>query len=160
MRLNRRFAVLAILLVIVLATSFLIVRVTEASIDYWLVTQEKFLPGLNSVSLGCENVGESDGEFKLVLKFTNVLFSNQTEMPYEGFDDSTVKVRFSLHKGELQEKRIYFTIPDNMKSFKIALICEKISLCLRSNPPDSTEFIYSWFNESYGFMRAIPASDN
>ena len=77
-------------------------------------------------------------------------------MPYELVNDSIVKIGFSLDKNESQQKRIYFTIPDNIKSFKINLKCEKVSLFLRSNPKYSTELIYSWFEEKFVFMRSVP----
>ena len=95
------------------------------------------------------------GIFKLELFFVNAFFPNQTEMPYELVGDSGVVVNFSLHKGEAQEKKIYFSIPETMKSFKINLKCEKVSLFLRSNPKYPTELIYSWFDEKFIFIRNV-----
>ena len=74
-------------------------------------------------------------------------------MPYELVNDSNVEVRFLLHKGESQQKKIYFTIPDNIKSFKINLDCEKESLFLKSNPVFPTELMYSWFDEKYAIIK-------
>jgi hypothetical protein len=134
----------------------LIIYSTEPSIDYWLETRENFSIGLQEISIYCKNSGESVGDFNLRIEFTNVVFSNQTKMPYELVNDAIVKIRFSLDKNESQQKKIYFKIPDNIKSFKINLKCEKLSLFLKSNPKFSTELIYSWFEEKFVFMRNIP----
>lgn len=65
--------------------------------------------GLNRIAIYCKNGGGMDGEFILVLTFNNASFSNQTERPYNQLDNSTMKFRFLLHKGESNEKIVYFS---------------------------------------------------
>lgn len=152
MRINKTHIALASL---ILATfiAWWTIETTEASIDYWMEKRESFSKGLNSITIYCKNWGESDGDFELKLEFINAYFSNQTEMPYRQVDESTVEVRFLLHKSESHQKKIYFTIPDDTKSFIIKLDCEKISPFLKSNPMFPTELMFSWYNDGNVFYR-------
>ena len=140
-------------LMLALFIAYWTIQTTEASIDYWMENQKSFPKGLNSITIYCKNGGESDGNFKLKLEFINASFSNQTEMPYSQIDESTVDVTFLLHKSESNQKKIYFTIPDNTTSFSIKLDCDKITLFMKSNPMFPNELMFWWENEINAFNR-------
>ena len=127
------------------------VETTEASIDYWLENRETFTKGLNSVTIYCKNGGGADGKFRLRLTFVNASFSNQTKKPYIQVDNSTVKIPFLLHKGESNQKRVYFTTNENVDEFSMKLSCIKISLFLKSNPRYPRELRYEWNEEARNF---------
>ena len=153
MRINKKHIALAIL-ILALFLGWLIIETTEASIDYWMELREAFTKGSNSITIYCKNVGESDGDFKLKLEFFNP-FSRQTELPYTEVNDSTIEVRFLLHKGESKQETIFFTIPDNVSDFAIKLDCVKISPLLKSNPKFPTELIYSYNSDYNEFWRVV-----
>ena len=114
--------------------------------------REAFTKGSNSITIYCKNVGESDGDFKLKLEFFNP-FSRQNELPYTEVNDSTIEVRFLLHKGESKQETIFFTIPDNVSDFAMKLDCVKISPLLKSNPKFPTELTYSYNSDYNEFWR-------
>lgn len=127
------------------------IETTQASIDYWLEKRETFSKGLNSITIYCKNGGETDGDFRLVLTFVNASFSNQTEKPYVQVDNSTAKFRFLLHKDETNQKRVYFTIHENVERFSIQLSFEKISPILKPNPMYPTALEYKWNEEGHNY---------
>ena len=153
MRINKKHIALAIL-ILALFLGWLVIETTEASIDYWMELREAFTKGSNSITIYCKNVGESDGDFKLKLEFFNP-FSRQTELPYTEVNDSTIEVRFLLHKGESKQETIFFTIPDNVNDFAMKLDCVKISPLLKSNPKFPTELIYSYNSDYNEFWRVV-----
>lgn len=153
MRINKKHIALAIL-ILALFLGWLVIETTEASIDYWMELREAFTKGSNSITIYCKNVGESDGDFKLKLEFFNP-FSRQTELPYTEVNDSTIEVRFLLHKGESKQETIFFTIPDNVSDFAMKLDCVKISPLLKSNPKFPTELIYSYNSDYNEFWRVV-----
>jgi hypothetical protein len=153
MRINKKHIALAIL-ILALFVGWLIIETTEASIDYWMELREAFTKGSNSITIYCKNVGESDGDFKLKLEFFNP-FSRQNELPYTEVNDSTIEVRFLLHKGESKQETIFFTIPDNVSDFAMKLDCVKISPLLKSNPKFPTELIYSYNSDYNEFWRIV-----
>ena len=150
MRLKMKYIALAALLVSIIALWWGI-ETTQASIDYWMDKQETFGKGLNSVTIRCKNGGEADGDFYLKLEFVNATFSNQTEKPYAQVDNSTVKCRFGLHKGESNSKQVYFLVDEHATSFFIKLSLEKITFFLKSNSMYPTELRYDWNEETQNF---------
>jgi len=152
MRVNKKHIALASL-ILALFLGWLIIESTEASIDYWMEKQEKFTKGSNSITIFCKNVGMSDGDFKLKLEFFNPTSSPQTELPYMQVNDSTIEVRFLLHKGESKQETIFFTISENVSHFAIKLDCVKISPLLKSNPKFPTELLYSYNSDYNEFWR-------
>ena len=150
MRLKMKYIALVALIVSIFGLWWAI-ETTQASIDYWIEKQETFAKGLNSITIRCSNGGEADGDFYLKLKFANASFSNQTEKPYLLVDNSTVKCRFGLHKGESNLKRVYFSIHENVRSFSIQLSLIKISYFLKSNRVYPTQLKYEWNEETENF---------
>ena len=140
MRLNRNHIAFGALIVSIIGLGWAI-NTTQPSIDYWLQKQDTLTKGSNSVIIYCKNGGESGGEFDLILEFVNASFSNLTEQPFTQVA-STVRVRFLLHKGESNSKKIYFTTPEKT-GFYLKLRSEKISFFLNSNPMFPTELRYN-----------------
>jgi hypothetical protein len=93
-------------LIVALAT----IQSTQASIDYWLQKPTAFSTGLSHITVYCRNGGGMDGDFNLVVKFTNATFSEQTELPYSQVDESTIKIKFILHKGDSNQKDLFFNV--------------------------------------------------
>jgi len=138
--------------VIAFAALWVSIQTNQASIDYWMEKKQTFTEGLGWFTVYCKNGGGMDGDFNLVLTFTNVTFSNQTELPYAVVDNSTVKFRYVLHKGESAQKTIYFSI-NQAESFSLALSLEKISFWDMLKPngmyPNSLE--YHWNEQEKNF---------
>ena len=151
MRLKMKYIALGALVVSIIALWWG-VETTQPSIDYWLQKPETFSVGLNSIIIYCKNGGATDGSFRLVLHFINVSFSNQTAQPYTLADNSTVKFRFLLHKGESNQKRVYFTIHENVDGFSIELSLEKISTFLKPNPMYPRALEYKWNEQENIFV--------
>lgn len=150
MRLKMKYIALAALVVSIVGLWWAI-ETTQASIDYWMDKEETFTRGLNSIKIRCKNGGEADGHFYLNVKFINASFSNQTGKPYSIVDDSTVKCKFGLHKGESNWKFIYFSVDENTRSFSIQLSLEKITFFLSSNPKYPTSLEYEWNEETENY---------
>jgi hypothetical protein len=93
-----------------------------------------------------------DGDFNLVVTFTNASFSSQTEMPYSQVDNSTVKLKFVLHKGDSGEKTVFFFVED-AAGFSVKVTLERTNflqfLFLKANDLFPTELRYQW-NSSQG----------
>lgn len=121
-------------------------QATQASVDYWLENLSIFMMGQNSVTIYCKNGGGMDGDFSLVVTFTNASFSDRTALPYLKVDNSTVKVRFLLHKGESNNKQIYFLVNAIVREFSIRLTFEKTNLAdaLKGNPIYSNLLTSKW----------------
>jgi hypothetical protein len=131
---------------------------TQASIDYWFDKPEvlHFVRGVNSITAYCKNGGGMDGDFSLIVTFVNVTFSNQTELPYAQVNNSTVKFRFLLHKGESNEKTVYFVVNDTTAEFSITLMLEKTDpiggfFFLKPNGMYPTQLSYQWNEENKCF---------
>jgi len=151
MRLKMKYIALAGVIVAIVALWWGI-ESTRASIDFWMEKEETFTKGLNSITIYCKNGGETDGEFYLVLTFVNASFSNQTALPYSQVDNSTVKFRFLLHKGESNQKALHFYVNETDR-FSIQLSLEKLSFfdVLKPNPMYPTELEYDWNEETETF---------
>ena len=145
MRVKMKYITLAGLIISAISVTWYI-GITQPSIDYWLEKPQPFIRGLNSITIYCKNGGESDGDFCLVVTFINASFSNQTEQPYLQVDNTTVKIRFLLHKMEQNEKKIYFYVNETVETFSIHLSLEKINWydILKPNPRYPTELEYEW----------------
>lgn len=130
------------------------IQTTQASVDYWLEKPETFKAGLNSITVYCKNGGQADGDFTLILHFVNASFSKQTAQPYIQVDDSTIKSRFLLHKGESNQKTIYFTTHEKVNSFSINLNAEKTNFydVIKLNAIYPTELEYVWNKQENIFV--------
>jgi hypothetical protein len=130
----------------------------QASVDYWLDRPEslRFERGLNHLTAYCKNGGGMDGDFSLVVTFVNVTFSNQTALPYLQVDNSTAKFRFLLHKGESNQKMVYFVADNATTEFSLTLTLEKTDpifgfLFLKPNDMYPTQLSYQWNESSKSF---------
>jgi len=130
------------------------IQITQASIDYWLEKPEAFTADFNSISVYCKNGGETDGDFNLIVTFVNASFSNRTVKPYTQVDNSTAKFRFLLHKGESNQKIVYFTIHENVEGFLIQLSAEKSNFydIVKLNPMYPTKLEYRWNEQEKRFV--------
>lgn len=156
MRLKMKYIALGGLVVSIFA-AWLTVQTIQASIDYWLEKPETLTKGLNSITIYCKNGGgELDGDFYLVLTFANASFSNQTTQPYTQVDSATVKFRFLLHKGESNQKVVYFLVNENVDRFSISLSLKKMNYfdILKPNPMYPTFLSYEWVEEADHFVGA------
>ena len=135
----------AVALIVAMAT----IQSTQASIDFWLQKPTSFQAGLNSITVHCKNGGGMDGDFNLLVKFTNATISAQTEMPYMRVDDSTVSLgKFVVHKEDTKEQTIWFYV-NQTESFSVSVSLEKASLVefIKANALFPTQLQYQW-NES------------
>jgi hypothetical protein len=143
---SKKGAFLTVLSVVVgLIVAMATIQSTQASIDYWLQKPETIIPGLNHISVYCRNGGGMDGDFNLVIKFTNATFSKQTELPYTPVDNSTVKIKFVLHKGDSNDRTIYFNV-NQAQGFSISVSLEKASYTefIKANALFPTQVPYLW----------------
>jgi len=141
-------ASMAVAFIVALAT----IQSTQASIDYWLEKPEALVSGVNHITVYAKNGGGMDGDFFLIVTFTNATFSTQTQLPYTQVDNSTVKIKFVLHKGDAKEKTIYFTA-DQTCEVNIKLTLERTSLIQFLKPNDlyPTQLTYTWNKENQAF---------
>lgn len=153
-----KWKILTIVSVIVaLIVAMATIASTQASIDYWLDNPETlhFAKGVNSITAYCKNGGGMDGDFSLVVTFVNATFSNQTALPFLQVDNSTVKLKFLLHKGESNDKIVYF-VANETTDFSITLTLEKSDpiggfLFLKPNGMYPTQLSYQWNEENKSF---------
>ena len=149
-------AVLSVVVAIIVAIAT--IASVQASVDYWLDNPNTlhFVKGVNSISAHCKNGGGMDGDFSLVVTFVNVTFSNQTALPYLQVDNSTVKFRFLLHKGESSERNVYFAVDNATTEFSLTLTLEKTDpifgfLFLKPNGMYPMQLSYQWNESSKSF---------
>ncbi len=144
---------MAVAFIVALAT----IQSTQASIDYWLEKPEALVQGVNHITVYCKNGGGMDGDFYLIVTFTNASFSTQTERPYVKVDDSTVKIKFVLHKGDAKEKTITFTTNQTCP-VNIKLTLERTSLIQFLKPnelyPTQLTYTYNKENQTYNLTNA------
>jgi len=140
--------VLAVLALFVAVLGVVVaIQSNQASIDYWLEKPDTLAEGLNHITAYCKNGGGMDGDFYLVMTFHNATFSDQTELPYEQVDNFTVKVKFVLHKGDSNQKVIYFRVWENITTeFSITLTLEKADIFqfLKANGIFPIQLSYQW----------------
>ncbi len=136
-------------LIVALAT----IQSTQASIDYWLQMPETFTPGLNQVTAYCRNGGGMDGDFNLVVTFENATFSSETELPYTQMNNSTVKLKFVLHREEAKEKTLKFILEEKA-SFSISLRLETLNFIqfVKANALFPTQLSYRWNETSQEYV--------
>ncbi len=143
---SKKGAILTVISALVaLIVAMATIQSTQASIDFWLQKPDSLTPGLNSITLYCKNGGGMDGDFYLTVKFINAAFSTQTNMPYTQVDESTVKVKFVLHKDDSSEKTLYFTT-NQTDPVTIQLTLERTTLLqfLKANDLYPTHLTYTW----------------
>jgi len=133
---------MAVAVIVAMAT----IQSTQASIDFWLQKPDSFTAGLNHITVYCSNGGGMDGDFNLVVKFSNAVFSTQTQMPYTNVDNSTVKIKYVLHKEGSAEKIIYFETVHGAENFSISVSLEKASVVefIKANQLYPTKLNYGW----------------
>jgi hypothetical protein len=143
-------AFLTVLSVVVgLIVAMATIQSTQASIDYWLQKPDSLTAGLNHITVYARNGGGMDGDFNLTIEFVNATFSTQTEMPYTKIDDSTVQVKYVLHKGDSNQKTICFTT-NQTQDITISVSLQKTSLIefIKANALFPTQLTYQWNAES------------
>jgi hypothetical protein len=149
-------ASMVVAIIVALAT----IQSTQASIDYYFEKPDTFVQGLNHITVYCKNGGGMDGDFFLVVTFTNATFSTQTELPYSQVDNSTVKLKFVLHKSDSSQKTVYFSA-DELTGFSVKLTLERTSflefLFLKANDLFPTQVPYRWNAENNNFTYVNPS---
>jgi hypothetical protein len=128
------------------------IQTNQASVDFSFVNaREVFYAGSNLILLDCRNGGDMDGDFNLVVTFTNASFSNQTEQPYLRVNDTIVKFGFVLPKGVSGSKWVYFSVSENVDGFSLALALEKVGANpLKPNATYPTYLRYVWSSAYLG----------
>lgn len=145
-------------LIVAIIVGIVQVENVQPSIDYYLDNPQSlyFVRGLNHVTAYCKNGGGSDGNFNLVFAMVNVTFSNQTALPYEYVSNTTVKFSFVLHKGDQNNKLIYFFVDNATTEFSITLTVEGTSFFqfLKANGIYPTQLAYQWneTNQSFSYI--------
>lgn len=131
--------------IVALFVAMATIQSTQASVDYWLEQPSMIVPGLNQVTVHCRNGGGMDGDFNIVVKFTNATFSDQTQLPYTQIDDSTVKIKFVLHKGDSDNQTVDFVV-NGSEPFSISVSLQSLSLIefIKANALFPTQLPYQW----------------
>ena len=96
-------------------------------IDYYFDTPQSYHSyGVQSIYFNFQNRGGLDAHATFIVTFTNVTFSDQTDMPYQKVNNSTVRFYYVLiHNMEARGRReAYFTINDGVAGFSIDLSVE------------------------------------
>ena len=144
-------ASMSVAVIVALAT----IMSTQASIDYYLDRPDVFAEGLNHITVYCRNGGGMDGDFNLVVAFTNASVSSQTEQPYTKKDNSTVELKFVLHKEDAAERTIYFAVDKAAAGFSVKVSLERTNylqfLFLKQNSLFPTQLAYCWNAETGNF---------
>jgi hypothetical protein len=158
---SRTTKIVAIIsLIVAIIVGIVTVESIQPSIDYYLENPQNlyFVRGLNHVTAYCKNGGGSDGNFNLVFTMMNATFSNQTAFPYEYVSNSTVKFSFVLHKGDQNNKLIYFFVDNATTEFSLTLTAEGTSFFqfLKGNGMYPTQLAYQWNETSHSFSYASP----
>ncbi len=138
----------AVSVIVAVIVAMATIQSTQASIDYWLQKPDALMEGLNQITVYCRNGGGMDADFYLVMKFSNATFSTQTDMPFIKVDDSTVKMKFVLHKDDSSEKTVYFTV-NGTGQVSLSISLEKASLIefIKSNELFPTQLTFQWNDE-------------
>lgn len=129
------------------------VQSTQASIDYSLEKRSNYYTlDDNTITFRCNNAGEMDGHFYMVMTFINASFSTQTELPYTQVNNGLVKFHYLVHKSELYNKSVYFNIDEDVESFSLSLTLEKIDQNpLKANPRYPCYLYYEWNEQLQSF---------
>ncbi|MCW4044086.1 MAG: hypothetical protein NWE94_01040 [Candidatus Bathyarchaeota archaeon] len=110
-------------------------------------TAKFYVEEVNQLNLYCENHGDRDASFYLVLSSVNASFPVQTRQTYLRVSSTTIKVPFLLQERELpvdaEIKPVFFTIDKNVTSFSF-----NISVEAHDSPVDVsmvlTDLLYVW----------------
>jgi hypothetical protein len=145
--------------VITLASLWVVFQAYQTPVDYWIEGSDTLSKGLASVAIYCNNSGNTDVEFNLVLTLANLTFSDQSH-PTVATTIQTVLVtefRFMLHKGESTQKMAYFLTSETESGFRLTLSLEKINFwdLVKGNGLFPTSLWYRW-NEQNGSYIRIP----
>lgn len=132
---NKRQKILLslILIVLVLASTAAVIS-TQASIAYGFNSDFFYQQKSNEwatvnwitnnstkgmlVSVVCFNSGLIDGNFNIVIEFTNASFIITPNQPYSQVSDSAVKFPLTLHGHEQKTIDVYFSIANNVTNFQ------------------------------------------
>jgi hypothetical protein len=147
-------------MVVAIIVAMATIQSTQASIDYYFEKPDTFAQGLNHVTVYCKNGGGMDGDFNLIVTFTNASFSSQTDQPYTKVDNSTLKLKFVLHKGDASQKTVYFSVGD-VAGFSVKLTLERSDflgyLFLKANDMFPTQLPFRWNAENGNFTYVTPS---
>ena len=98
-----------------------------------------------------------DGDFNLIVKFTNATFSTQSELPFTKVDSSTVKIKFILHKGDSDSQVVDFVV-NGSEPFSIGLSLQSLSLLefIKANALFPTQLRYQWNATAQNYVCTDP----
>ena len=128
---KRNVMIVSVITIIIFVSAFLIYEFfVPTYIDFRIddSVHRFYLTENNTMTILSRNLGGRDGNFYIVLRFTNASFSNKTEQPYLQVDNATVKFPFFLPGGGASmslNKTVYFTINENVTVFSFYLSLEK-----------------------------------
>jgi hypothetical protein len=71
-------------------------------------------------------------------------------------DDSTVKVKFVLHKGDSNEKTIYFTVSQTDVAISVSLEKDSLMEFIKANALFPTQLPYQWNATSQVYFCSNP----
>ncbi len=157
---------LAILITVVLFSGVIMfqydLRTRPAYADYSIGNSvSRYYPnGNNSISISCNNWGDRDCSFYLVLRFENASISNQTQPPYAQVGSHAAKFLFSLQKSgspmHAGSKVVYFTIDENVTGFSCYLSRENAGLTPVSGSAPISYMDFGWneTSQSYDMLTA------
>ncbi len=133
---------MAVAVIVAMAT----IQSTQASIDYWLENPQSFAPGLNHITIYARNGGGMDGDFNLILKFSNAKISCQTELPYTNVTASSISIKFVLHRDNVVNRTVYFETVSGADVLSVTVSLEKTSLVqfLKANQLFPTQMSFQW----------------
>ena len=171
---RRKIALLTIALIAVIAVSASVVWLTEANITYmfnvaysyqlnadqWITLDSVNDRQMNGtfVNISCRNYGYLEGNFNLIITFTNATFSTNTAKPYEQVNGTTAKFSYKLLGGASQDTDVYFTIDDYANSFHISLWFESNQVFIRSSEGNwlgVNTLYYQYVNETNQFLASM-----
>ncbi len=151
----------ALVLVWVVVLSAIVVWAAEANIDYginmdyvyqkdgneWVTLNWLNETQMNGtfINIKCLNRGTFTGSFILLVTFTNASVATDTTEPYEVINNTTAKLSYQLGGHEAHSRDVYFTINDDVKSFRVSFSVESSQLLLRS---DATLFHMGFLGNS------------
>lgn len=131
----------------------------EASINYWLMTERDYPVGDNHLDVTCENVGHLAGTINLKLQLTNAQFINTTSSSSTQVDSQTDTFTFTLHPGETQSAKVYFSVGASVTDFYFCLSFQQSggNFLVKAEPGGVTSTSYQRDTISYA---KDAASDN
>ena len=138
----------AVALIVIVAVSAGLVRLTMANIRYWFnvdyayqadgdqwVTVDRINDKQMSgtfITVECRNNGYLDGSFNLIVTFTNATLATTNE-PCQQINSTTAKLPHQLGANETRSTDVYFTIDEGAERFLISLWFESSQVLIRSS---------------------------